>query len=318
MRRGFTLIEIIITIVILGILSAGTFVSLQHLYIRSAKSKALSDLSLESQVIVDQISSLLYDRVPSSVIGYDGVSGFESIYLLTKTFTILEWMGIASEAHKLRAYSGLVDMNRSAKPSLYASDINSSLLTQMLLKKFLTVSTTDLGLVFAGSFDDGGSGTDVSTAFGWHGDNTRNILHSIANVSDNNITLVNTTSLHEIYEKYYLVDSAYAIARGAHIKQDALCISALNISSQDINNTLFLFYNYRPWKSVGYTFCADTNTSIPDPDLRRDGNVTVLGKDVSSFEAGVVNGVIYFNLGMERKIRGADNNVTVSKQKAVY
>lgn len=310
MKRGFTLLEMIVTIVILGILSAGTFVSLQHLYLRSAKSKALSDLSSESQVIVDQLSALMYDRVPSSVIGYDGLVNFQSIYALDNNFTVLEWIGVASESHKLRAYSGFIDMNASdgtAKRLSTPLSFNEGNITA----KFGIISGNDsIRLVFAGAFDDGAVYDDFNNTFGWHGNNPNKAYQISTFNSDGNITLVNKPN--EIYEKYYLVDSAYAVARGEHIKQSANCITSLQVASNDINNTLFLFYNYRPWIApVGRTFCAD-NTG------NGEGNVTILSKNVSGFEAGVINGSIYFNVTMNKVIRGSDNNVTISKQKAVY
>lgn len=113
--KAFTLIEMITSIVILGILSAGVFVSIKHLYLRAAKTKALSELSLDSQIILDQISSLLYDRVPSTVIGSNDsdVPDFQSIYNINTNFHILEWIGTASEALKAGTYSGFVDMDAS-------------------------------------------------------------------------------------------------------------------------------------------------------------------------------------------------------------
>ncbi len=313
MKRGFTLLEMIVTIVILGILSAGTFVSLQHLYLRSAKSKALSDLSSESQVIVDQISALMYDRVPSSVIGYDGASDFQPIYDLNKNFRILEWIGVASEAHKIGAYSGFVDMNASDGTTLKITSpgVSFAMFNTVMNNKFGPgFFWPDMALVFAGSFDDGAIyySDDFNRTFGWHNNNADKILQFNLPAADGNITLRNPKP-DEIFEKYYLVDSAYAVARGENINKGIQCIIDLNVSSSDINNTLFLFYNYRPW--FRQTFCAD-NVGTPD------GNVTILSKNVSGFEAGVIDGTIYFNITMNKQIRGSDNNVTISKQKAVY
>ena len=327
MKRGFTLLEMIVTIVILGILSAGTFVSLQHLYLRSAKSKALSDLSSESQVIVDQLSALMYDRVPSSVIGYDGngtagLHDFKSIYALDNNFTVLEWIGVASESHKLRAYSGFIDMNASDGTARRLSTPPSSdqnAIEQNLTAKFGGVHTIVSGndsfrLVFAGAFDDGAIYDDFNNTFGWHSKDA-NKTYSIESINGGNIILKNTPinlALKEIHEKYYLVDSAYAVALGRDVNTDLNCSNLdINTSALDYNNTLLLFYNYRPWKSQ--TFCADRGTLGA-----KEGNVTILSKNVSGFEAGVINGSIYFNITMNKKIRASDNNVTISKQKAVY
>lgn len=311
MRRthAFTLIEVIVTIVILGVLSAGTFVSLEHLYLRSAKSKALNELSMVSQISLDQLSAMLYERVPSSVIGYNPtINTFQSIYAVDTNFTILEWIGTASEAHKLRAYSGFADIQASLKPKLSSIGVNTSLLTLTQGQKFQDGNISKLGLMFAGSLDDGALyySNEFNTTFGWHGNHTSTQIYDFSLLNDGNISFTSTTPA-EIYEKYYLLDSAYAVARGADVNA-SLCPTLQASTNED---TLFLFYNYRPWK--GETFCADTGSFG-----LKSGNVTVLTPQVSGFQAGVINGTIYLNLTMNKVIRGSENNVTISKQKAVY
>ena len=302
--RAFTLVEMIMVIVILGVLSAGTFVSLKHLYLRVAKSQALSDLSLDSQIIVNQISSLLYDRVPSSVIGYDDNSSkFESIYSLSSTYHVLEWIGVSVESLKKRDYSGFVDLDDSNVSSLtlVSPDTDVSLLALTTQKKFNITNNVFndniLSLVFAGTIDDGSIvySSDFNSSFGWHG-NSANRVFGISNAS-NGKNIVLKTKPNEIYEKYYIVDSAYAIARG----EDINCRSDANET-----NTLYLFYNYRPWK--GESFC-DNATSV-----------TTLSSEVAGFEIDLLNGSIFFNITMQRNIpkRGNENPVTISKQKVVF
>ncbi len=306
-KKAFTLVEVVITIVILGILSAGTFVSLKHLYIKVAKSKAISDLSSDSQVVVDQISAFLYGRVPSSVIGYRSDGAFNSIYAINQQYSVIEWISVASEAQKAGYYSGFVDLNRSEKSTntIYTPDINETALDTIMEDKF-DINSSDLALVFAGSFDDGSLvlSDDFNNSFGWHG-NAHNKIEDISSIGGNTIVFISTPD--EIYEKYYLVDSAYAIARGADIDLNATCIKALNRSDA---NTMFLFYNYRPWQ--GETFCADPNGT------KKDGNVTILAYNVKGFKVTLINDSIKFSLTLQKHIRGSENNVTISKQKVVF
>lgn len=303
--KAFTLIEMIISIVILGILSAGTFVSIKHLYLRVAKSKAMSDLSLDSQVIVDQISALLYDRVPSSVIGSndDSRDDFKSIYNVTTDFKILEWVGTSSEALKAGYYSGFVDLDGSNRgTNTTKTDIfNEQNITNILVDKFgLTNNVLNsTAIIFTGAFDNGVL-SDINSSFGWHNTN-HNLVYTINSVNDNNITLAIRPD--EIYEKYYLVDSAYAIARGKDVNLSKPIMQDLNATFKNVgDNTLFLFYNYRPWKNETFY----------------DGNVTILSKEAKAFEVGLINDSIYFNLTLQRHIKGSDNNVTISKQKVVF
>lgn len=314
MKKAFTLIEAIITIVILGILSAGTFVALKHLYVRAARSKAFSDLSSDSQIVADQVSSLLYQRVPSSVIGYKNDGTFGSIYNLGATYNIIEWIGLASEGLKAGYYSGFVDLNASDKQNLkvVSFDINTTGLNNILAKKFHAGSLNDLALIFAGSFDDGSLSlaNDFNSSFGWHSATGNHHLVFDINLDANDIELIPDLSSTNIviYEKYYLADSAYAIARGKDIDLNATCIKDLNQS--DVSNTLFLFYDYRPWKNQ--TFCADPNGN------KQNGSVSILSKNVTGFQAGLINGNIKFSLTLEKEIRGSENNVSISKQKVVF
>jgi len=301
--RGFTLVEMITVIVVSGILSAGTFVSLKHLYLRVSKSKALSELSLDSQIIVNQISSLLYDRVPSSVIGYnDSTNTFESIYSLSSTYHILEWIGTSVESLKKRDYSGFVDLDDSnaTNKTLVSPNTDVAKLLTTTRKKFddysITFDDNITALVFAGTFDDGSIAysSEFNSTFGWHGNSSNKVLGIDSSSNGKNIIL--KTKPNEVYEKYYIVDSAYAIARG----QDINCRSDANET-----DTLYLFYNYRPWK--GETFC-------------NDANVTILSSEVSGFEIDLLNGSLFFNLTMRRNVpkRSNEGNVTISKQKVVF
>lgn len=309
-KRAFTLVEMVMAIVILAILSTGTFVALKQLYLRSAKSKALSELSLESQIIVDQVASLLYERVPSSVIGYDGNETFESIYTLTQTYNILEWIGLSVESHLQKDYSGFVDMDDSnaSNNELFSPGTDMDRVAQSISDKF----DSGVALMFAGTFDDGSVvfSNDFNSTFGWHGNANATGVFTIDPAS-NAQRIILDTQPQEIYEKYYFVDSAYGVARGEDVDLEATCIADLGVPVS--SDTLFLFYDYKPW--AGDTFCADVGSQGT-----KQGSATVLSSEVSGFEAGLINGNIFFSLSMNRPVprRSNENNVSISKQKVVF
>jgi len=291
MRAGFTLLEMIFVVVISGILSIGSFKAFSALYVRSAKAKAVTDLSLQSQLVLDQLSVLLYNRIPNSVIGYDG-SDCDPIEELNGNNVVLEWLGLADDALLQGFYDGFVDMNASSSPVLSTPNISTS------------INPTNMNLIFAGSFDDGSEDiVACSGAFGWHGGGS-SLSYGFSIPSANHIRFNAGDVPSVIYEKYYLTDGAYAVTRGEDIADISNC--GLNESDfKNFNTTLFLFYEYYPYK--GETYCGDGGS----------GKVVVLAEDVSGFRASYVNDTIVLSIDMNRSIRGA-NAVHISKQKAVF
>jgi len=293
MRRGYTLIEIIITVAITGILAVGMFKAFEAITLRSEKAKILTALSIDSQSALDQISLLLYNRAPMSVSGYTlGDPARTPLYASTDK-RIIEWLGLASESYLAGDYSGFVDMNRSnyAAKRLYTPNTTRAAIQNTQTAKWgnFNWANNDIALIFSGAFDEGSSST-----------------HLISMAGDDNITFTGIAPT-TIYEKYNLVDSAYAVARGADINQGSACIAALRISPNAIDNTLFLFYDYRPWK--GETFCAD----IPNGA----GKASVLATSVNAFRAEVINSTIRLSIDTNRTVRGG-NPVRLSKQKVVF
>lgn len=229
MRRAYTLIEIIITIAITGILAIGMFKALQAITLRSEKAKALSTLSLDSQSALDQISALLYDRAPMFLKACTNQTDCILFDETTTGKTIIQWYGLASESYLAKDYSGFVDMNRSVSPILYTPDTDLAQVLQTEKDKWGTSFTlSDMALIFSGTFDEGNP-------------NEYNITTSVINTIEINGTLPST-----IYEKYNLTDSAYAVTR----KQETNCTNASGFNPND----LLLFYDYRPWK--GQDFCS--------------------------------------------------------------
>ncbi len=306
MRAAFTLIELIFVIAVSSILAVGTFKAMSVLYIRSAKAQALTDMSLNSQILLDEIALHLYNRIPNSVIGYDIASGScapISDLIAGTNYTILEWLATMDDELLERKYDGFIDMGASDRSAntLSAKNIETGFVD------------ADVNLLFSGAFD---AGTEESAqacagAFGWHGNDSK-LSYDITLNNPNEIVISDAIEPEYIYEKYYLTKTAYAVARGADLNPDDIgnCNSGAYVFPEDANfsTTLFLFYEYQPFR--GETFCGDRVGT-------RAGRVSILAEDVSAFEAEYVNETIKISLDMNRSIRGS-SAVFISKQKAIF
>lgn len=295
-KKGFTLIEMIFVVVISGVLAMGSFKAIQALYLRSAKVKAVTELSIQSQIVLDQIGVMLYNRVPNSVIGSSaGFTSCEPIAEVTVSHNTLQWLGTMDDELLNQDYDGFVDISKSDKSTntLETPNIKSSL------------NNSDINLIFAGAFDSATESIKACNgAFGFNSSNSD--LAFDVTINNNNIVITDTKQPEYIYEKYYLTKTAYAITRGEHVGDITNCSG---ISSEDnftdLDNTLFLFYNYQPY--LGETFCGDGGV----------GNVSILAENVHGFEAVYENDAIRIKLDMNREIRGS-SSVHISKQKVIF
>ncbi len=301
-RGGFTLMEMVITLVVASILILGTFRAMHALYLHSAKARAVTELSLQSQITLDQIVARLYQRVPNTTIGYKPSDGScTSIYETQSEYQVLEWLLFAEANLTAGSYDGFVDMANSSRPTLATKHLSPTKMGD----------ASGYHLIFAGSFD---SGDEVAIAcegaYGWHG-NDHNYSYPIERFATDQIRLKGPLpSPMAIFEKYYLTHEANAIARLEDVDTSATCIQELNatIGGKLTTHSLLLFSGYQPAKDE--TFCAD-------PVGTQRGSVTLLAQEVVGFEAGVYNGTIRLKIDMNRTIRGG-GVVHIGKQKAVF
>ena len=288
-------------LVISAILALGAFKAMDALYLRAQKAKALTSLSLSTQVAIDQISARLRERIPRSVIGYDGESDYKPLDEADQdSYHVLEWAARDEEGLIARRYSGFSPLSSSyiGKDWIRSPDTHES------------AYKAGEALVFADALAQGIGN------FGWHGSTTQDVyeVNSIDKIDDNesNITLKSDLDKNSTYEIYYLTDTAYAIARGADVNTSAECIqnliNALGCNGSNKKDLLFLFYNYRPW--AGQTYCADKSGS-------KEGNVTILMRHVTGFRAELIDGTIRLSIDAYYPIRGG-KRVHVSKQKVVF
>ena len=307
MKRAFTLLELIIVIVILGIIAMMSFNAIMNIYSNYFQTRTVNELETQTEIALEQISKRLEHRIKPSVIARKPSGGFlplnDSRVNLNSGYEILEFIPYAYEifndvpsaSNKAGRYSGYADLAKSS-PATGLISPGSNFSTEVVETiKDLTCKEDASGCV---DFKDKNGGVvaifsdvyyDVQNSFGYKGISNLDIAKVGVKSIDGDTLEISGFANKQISEQYHLAYTANAIVpeQSADPKDTANGVFDLN-----------LYYDYRPWMGQGY----------------KNGEKATLAKNVTRFVFIEKNGVIVLKLCMRAK----NSEITICKSKAVY
>ena len=308
MKRAFTLLELVVVIVVLGIIAMMSFNAIMNIYSNYFQTRTVNELETQTEIALEQISKRLEHRIKPSVIARKPSGGFlplnDSRVNLNSGYEILEFIPYAYEifndvpsaSNKAGRYSGYIDLAKSSPASGLISP-GSNFSTEVVETiKDLTCKDDASGCV---DFKDKNGGVvaifsdvyyDVQNSFGYKGILNLDIAKVGVKSTDGDTLEISGFANKQISEQYHLAYTANAIVpeQSADPKDTANGVFDLN-----------LYYDYRPWMGEKY---------------KQNGEKTTLAKNVTRFVFTEKNGVIVLKLCMRAK----NSEITICKSKAVY
>ena len=307
MKRAFTLLELIIVIVILGIIAMMSFNAIMNIYSNYFQTRTVNELETQTEIALEQISKRLEHRIKPSVIARKPIGGFLSLndsrVNLNSGYEILEFIPYAYEifndvpsgSNKAGRYSGYVDLANSS-PATGLISPGSNFTTEVIETiKDLTCKDDASGCVDFENKDGGVVAIfsdvyyDMQNSFGYKDNLNLDIAKVGVKSTDGDTLEISGFANKQISEQYHLAYTANAIVpeQSADPKDTANGVFDLN-----------LYYDYRPWMGQGY----------------KNGEKATLAKNVTRFVFIEKNGVIVLKLCMRAK----NSEITICKSKAVY
>ena len=307
MKRAFTLLELIIVIVILGIIAMMSFNAIMNIYSNYFQTRTVNELETQTEIALEQISKRLEHRIKPSVIARKPSGGFLSLndsrVNLNSGYEILEFIPYAYEifndvpsgSSKAGRYSGYVDLANSSPATGLISPGSNFTTGVVETIKDLTCKDDASGCVDFEKKDGGVVAIfsdvyyDVQNSFGYKDNLNLDIAKVGVKSIDSDTLEISGFANKQISEQYHLAYTANAIVpeQSADPKDAANGVFDLN-----------LYYDYRPWMGQGY----------------KNGEKATLAKNVTRFVFIEKNGVIVLKLCMRAK----NSEITICKSKAVY
>lgn len=304
-KRAFTLLELVIVIIVLGILASIGADIITSLYDNYLRTRAVNRLQIQSELVLDQIAKRLQYRIKSSTIARDdgNFADYRSLPLADENYEILEWIGKSNESFIVetntsaivQGWSGFIDVDSNETDKNISGSGNDLLKTlgsrldladiaiQTLSYNQVSLdgtTTNDAAIIFKGT------DTYDLSQFGWNGVDG-NYTHKVRRHNNDTLRFTEANSPNEIFEQYDLVTSAYAIAPVG--------------SANDFNLTLY--YNYQPWNDMNYT----------------SGNSVTLMENVSTFRFSQIGDTIRVKICVHDNNQTAiDFDFAFCKERVIY
>ena len=316
MKRAFTLLELVVVIVVLGIIAMMSFNAIMNIYSNYFQTRTVNELEPQTEIALEQISKRLEHRIKPSVIARKTDGAFLALndnrVNLDAKYEILEFIPYAYEifndvpsGNKAGRYSGYVDLaNSSPTTGLISSGSNFTTEVIETIKDLTCKDDTRNATCVDFTNKDGGVVAifsdvyyNVQSSFGYS-NGTVPVDLDIAKVGvkggqsglNGNTLEILGFGGKQISEQYHLAYTANAIVpeQSADPKDTANGVFDLN-----------LYYDYRPWMGEKY---------------KPNGEKATLAKNVTRFVFTEKNGVIVLKLCMRAK----NSEITICKSKAVY
>ena len=324
MKRAFTLLELVVVIVVLGIIAMMSFNAIMNIYSNYFQTRTVNELETQTEIALEQISKRLEHRIKPSVIARKTDGAFLALndnrVNLDAKYEILEFIPYAYEIFndvisldandhvieqggKAGRYSGYADLAKSSPATGLISPGSNFTTGVVETIKDLTCKDDASGCV---DFKDKDGGVvaifsdvyyNVQSSFGYS-NGTVPVSLDIAKVGlkggqsglNGNTLEISGFANKQISEQYHLAYTANAIVpeQSADPKDAANGVFDLN-----------LYYDYRPWTGEKY---------------KPNGEKATLAKNVTRFVFTEKNGVIVLKLCMRAK----NSEITICKSKAVY
>lgn len=320
MKRAFTLLELVVVIVVLGIIAMMSFNAIMNIYSNYFQTRTVNELETQTEIALEQISKRLEHRIKPSVIARKTDGEFLALndnrVNLDANYEILEFIPYAYEIFndvisldandnvieqggKEGRYSGYADLAKSS-PATGLISPGSNFTTGVVetIKDLTCKDDTRNSKCVDFENKDGGVVAifsdvyyNVQDSFGYKGDITKLDIAKVGVKStDGNTLEISGFDGKQISEQYHLAYTANAIVpeQSADPKDAANGVFDLN-----------LYYDYRPWMGEKY---------------KKNGEKATLAKNVTRFVFTEKNGVIVLKLCMRAK----NSEITICKSKAVY
>lgn len=312
-KRAFTLIEIVMVIVVLGVVAMiGTNI-IAHMYEGYIRSRVINKLQANSEQILDLIAKRLQYRIKDSVVASIGGNLGSYLKLSDSTISVnhdvLEWIGSDNEGmvgewdgSRFSGWSGFIDLDNAS------TDVNSFVTSGSRLDK----TKTDIDNLSYNGVNLNSNAGGAAIIFKCSHDNSV-ASYGYLNANHSSVYPVhrrtNTQLAFDIppasvdyCEHYYLAWSAYAIVPENVV--NATDSSGTVLTDSSGNNIkdfdLYLYYNYQPWQS--------------HETYKKDGTKALLANHVTTFRFIQVGSTIRVKLCL----RDATTKYGFCKERAIY